>query len=715
MIRTKARSKKLALLLVLAMVMTMFVGIGSVGAASTNSIDRVPTVADDYTFTLADAPQLRIEEKNIGEFDVAPFSFRLNLTNAEWTDEILGDWPQGDFDINVARRSSTSVTVSVETLAAGAVKRIISIPLISELQGTGEARVTIDDLGSVVSSGTFTFAIGAKGETIATVDEKETVQRGRDQQGATIIIDEATAGALSEREHTFRVRLPRDIEWEAYMDGEITLTDNLDGDITDVRIENNNRDLIVTFDIENASTVRGSIIIEPFINVTRDASYGEIAVSITSIRGDVTGETGLVIAEYKDYGIEVSIEEVEEFFAGRLDDEYITAEIEIKETIANSLFTGRVIDFELPSWVAIADDFVIQNDRAANQTITTDRDELDDNTFEYTVPESDEKMTITMEIPLTIEANAGDKDIPLVISGAGIDTTELVIARSVAPVSIEVGTQARPFELGVQRQDAPEITITESMAGAIRGETDANRLRVFVRDAFADSMRVDSFDYEVVSGDISIKDTPLTQMLDGSAMIFTIDGESDVASTIRIYNIKMTLDRTVPQGPFRLDIGGNSLVDNNTDENGWVNRVVRFDYVEVGTPSPGVEVTAVFTIGSTTYKVNGEERVMDVAPYIMDARTFLPVRFTAEALGLTEDNIIWDANTKTVTVLKGDRIVQMQIGSRVLFINGAQIMMDTAPEIRDGRTMLPIRWVAQAMGVSIEWDGDARTVTVTGS
>ena len=60
---------------------------------------------------------------------------------------------------------------------------------------------------------------------------------------------------------------------------------------------------------------------------------------------------------------------------------------------------------------------------------------------------------------------------------------------------------------------------------------------------------------------------------------------------------------------------------------------------------------------------------MDVAPYIKDSRTYMPLRFVAEAMGVTESNIIWDAVGQTVTLMKGDKVVQVKIGSNVLLIN----------------------------------------------
>jgi len=128
--------------------------------------------------------------------------------------------------------------------------------------------------------------------------------------------------------------------------------------------------------------------------------------------------------------------------------------------------------------------------------------------------------------------------------------------------------------------------------------------------------------------------------------------------------------------------------------------------------STDVKTGASFVIDSTKYKVGGVEKEMDVAPYIKDGRTFLPVRYVAEALGVSSENILWDAANKTVTLLKGDKVVQLKIGSKSMLVNGVSINMDVAAEITKDRTMLPFRYIAQALGATVTWDEATKTVTL---
>jgi hypothetical protein len=88
----------------------------------------------------------------------------------------------------------------------------------------------------------------------------------------------------------------------------------------------------------------------------------------------------------------------------------------------------------------------------------------------------------------------------------------------------------------------------------------------------------------------------------------------------------------------------------------------------------------------------------------------ISVRWVAQALGVSEENIVWDGVNRTVTVMTSTRVVQMKIGSKVMTVNGASITMDVAAEIvPPGRTCIPMRFLAQALGAKVTWDDTTKT------
>ncbi|KUK11091.1 MAG: hypothetical protein XD50_0536 [Clostridia bacterium 41_269] len=116
------------------------------------------------------------------------------------------------------------------------------------------------------------------------------------------------------------------------------------------------------------------------------------------------------------------------------------------------------------------------------------------------------------------------------------------------------------------------------------------------------------------------------------------------------------------------------------------------------------------TIGSRTAYIDGEAAELEVSPMLKDGFTMLPLRFIGEALGASFD---YDADTKTVTFTKGSRKVSLIIGSREAEINGKGVSLEVPAVSEGGRTLVPLRFVGEALGAKIDWDGSSKTVTIT--
>ncbi len=120
----------------------------------------------------------------------------------------------------------------------------------------------------------------------------------------------------------------------------------------------------------------------------------------------------------------------------------------------------------------------------------------------------------------------------------------------------------------------------------------------------------------------------------------------------------------------------------------------------------------IFKVNSNIYQAGGQLNHMDVAPYIKNGRVYLPLRYVAQAAGISNENIFWNDPEKSVTFIKGNRIVRFVISSRSFTVNGVSFSMDAAPEIVNGRTMLPVRYVAQSMDLVVSWDESSQTVAI---
>ena len=75
-------------------------------------------------------------------------------------------------------------------------------------------------------------------------------------------------------------------------------------------------------------------------------------------------------------------------------------------------------------------------------------------------------------------------------------------------------------------------------------------------------------------------------------------------------------------------------------------------------------------------------------------------------------NVQWDAATSTVTATCGDKGIMLSIGSNAMYVNSSTITLDTPAEIIGGRTMVPVRAISEAFGCTVNWDASARKVLI---
>jgi photosystem II stability/assembly factor-like uncharacterized protein len=119
-------------------------------------------------------------------------------------------------------------------------------------------------------------------------------------------------------------------------------------------------------------------------------------------------------------------------------------------------------------------------------------------------------------------------------------------------------------------------------------------------------------------------------------------------------------------------------------------------------------------IGSSTMLVDGRPIVLEAAPIILNSRTLLPIRAVVEAVGGT---IAWEALARKVTIVRNDKTLELWIGRNVAELNGQSISIDSdakvVPVIMNGRTLLPLRFVAEALTLDVQWNGTTKTVTIT--
>ena len=113
-------------------------------------------------------------------------------------------------------------------------------------------------------------------------------------------------------------------------------------------------------------------------------------------------------------------------------------------------------------------------------------------------------------------------------------------------------------------------------------------------------------------------------------------------------------------------------------------------------------------IPTVTY--NGEKITFDQIPVIDNGRTLVPVRAIFEKLGATVD---WNADTQTVIAKKDETEILLTIDNTTAVKNGEDIAIDVPAKIINGRTLVPVRFIADCFEVDVEWDGIMQRVSLT--
>ncbi|AWB43061.1 copper amine oxidase [Paenibacillus sp. CAA11] len=110
--------------------------------------------------------------------------------------------------------------------------------------------------------------------------------------------------------------------------------------------------------------------------------------------------------------------------------------------------------------------------------------------------------------------------------------------------------------------------------------------------------------------------------------------------------------------------------------------------------------------------IDGVKLATDQPPVAVQGRTLLPFRAIFEALGA---QVNWDQRTNTVSGYKAGKSVSLKLGSKTASIDGQKVSLDVPAQAQRGRTLVPVRFVSEALGQGVDWNPATQTVTITSS
>ncbi len=121
--------------------------------------------------------------------------------------------------------------------------------------------------------------------------------------------------------------------------------------------------------------------------------------------------------------------------------------------------------------------------------------------------------------------------------------------------------------------------------------------------------------------------------------------------------------------------------------------------------------SADFALGYTypTIVLDGQQLPIAVPAIDEYGRTMVPVRAFFEEMGAV---VSWDQGKRTVMISKADTEIRLTIGQNTAYVNGKAVNLDIPPLILDGRIVVPLRFVAEAIGAEVTWNAEKNQIDI---
>jgi len=108
--------------------------------------------------------------------------------------------------------------------------------------------------------------------------------------------------------------------------------------------------------------------------------------------------------------------------------------------------------------------------------------------------------------------------------------------------------------------------------------------------------------------------------------------------------------------------------------------------------------------------VNGRQAtILGTQPQEINGFVMVPLR---DVLQQTGGTVVWDATTKTAIANRGDTHIKVPIGSETAQVNGRDVTLDAPATVVAGSTMVPLKFISNALGAQVAWASDTRTVRI---
>ncbi|TXK76083.1 copper amine oxidase N-terminal domain-containing protein [Paenibacillus sp. N3.4] len=128
-------------------------------------------------------------------------------------------------------------------------------------------------------------------------------------------------------------------------------------------------------------------------------------------------------------------------------------------------------------------------------------------------------------------------------------------------------------------------------------------------------------------------------------------------------------------------------------------------------PASDKTINIQLKLGNDYITINDQAITVET-PYVSKGATLVPLRVITTAFGAT---LSWDSETQTVGLKNGSTAISMKIGSMAAAVNGTEEQLEASPELKNGTTMVPLRFIAEKFGAKVGYDESTSSITITGN
>ncbi|PHV70855.1 hypothetical protein CS063_08815 [Sporanaerobium hydrogeniformans] len=730
--------KKLKKVLVLTAMVTCLGALPNcVMAQSDNGLSKGTIIEKTgYQFTAVNAASLRIDLKDTIDYKGSPKTFYVMLENAKWLDSI------NTVDTSKYFRASTFKKINDTTLEVKMNNSILAgvkyVPLLVELTG-GEAKVSVDGMGTEISDmKATTFAITSESKAEVTVGEIPSIRE--EDNVATIRIDEIIKGSLTSssrsEDRTITLELQNDNYEFENPQPLVTGSKGLSG-MTSKAKDNDKytgeqQFINVRYGFSNGKEDKS--VLKVYLPQVEDAmSVGRISISelrvktnkfqpgIVSIKvsGTALNDKIVQVADAKEYGILIrdDANKIVAISNGNSEEVSFT----IAEDVLESMVEKRTLEITVENGYLAPKQKAGISDLSLGKLLLNGKDITKTTSFNPVIKDN-YLVGFNFDIP-TLDSTVRNKFsienlkiyAPATASGVIKVTSEVAgtkLAATTTIANIKTATQIRVSSLKLK------VGIKDQVGGKlIIKETDKSMLKQGVLELEIEEQEGITYgevpNVKVIEGNIKIGTVTYDGIVPNKLKI-KIERESSKPSTIEISGFNVTVDNTVPDGHYKLSIKGTAVSpDVSFGSIEYPHFMTIGDIPVTEEPLAPAFDTSVMT-NTSKFVIGSNIYLVNGIPKTMDGAAYIESNKTMVPVRYIADAIGIPADAihfknQVVTIQTADKIINLAIGSNMIEVNGERQGMSGKAVIKNDRAYVPVAEIAKALGVKVEWEPKTQT------